>query len=202
MSGAPAGADRPPCGRGAFPCLSSRASSASRGISNPEPRPFWLAEDFLGADHTKEFLSFEKQPSFFKGRNQSWFHPLRTPSRPGAAAPGPQRRAAISRWFLRIPSTGRAPPTASCSVLGYSFVIVLPFENNTGLCPRCHSGIPATQYNCHPERVKRAEGSPTFGRCHLRWQGLALGQTTRRNPCPLGDNLLFSKGETNRGFTL
>ena len=42
--------------------------------------------------------------------------------------------AAGSRWFLRIPSTGRAPPTASCSVLRYSFVIVLPFENK----PKCH----------------------------------------------------------------
>ena len=36
----------------------------------------------------------------------------------------------------------------------------------------------------------------------LRPRGLSLGQTTRRNFCPLGDNLLFSKGETNRGFTL
>ena len=48
-----------------------------------------MVKPCLGADHTKESLSFEKQPSFFKGRNQSWFHPLRTPSRPGAAAPGP-----------------------------------------------------------------------------------------------------------------
>ena len=64
---------------------------ATHGISIPEPLLLWMAGFFLGADHTKEFLSFEKQPSFFKGRNQSWFHPLRTPSRPGAAAPGPHR---------------------------------------------------------------------------------------------------------------
>ena len=54
-----------------------------------EPQPPGMAGPFLGVDDTKEFLSFERQPSFFKGRNQSWFHPLRTPSRPGAAAPGP-----------------------------------------------------------------------------------------------------------------
>ena len=77
--------------RGVLPCLSSRASGTSRGISNSEPLPSCGKGTCLGADHTKEFLSFGKQPSFFKGRNQSWFHPLRTPSRPGAAAPGPHR---------------------------------------------------------------------------------------------------------------
>ena len=73
---------------GGSPCLSSRASSASRGISNFRPLPLGMVEPCLGAINTKESLSFGKQPSLFKGRNQSWFHPLRTPSRPGAAAPG------------------------------------------------------------------------------------------------------------------
>ena len=81
----------PPRNPGGPPCLSSRRSRAAAigGISNPEPLLSWKVKPCLGADHTKESLSFAKQPSPFKGRNQSWFHPLRTPSRPGAAAPGP-----------------------------------------------------------------------------------------------------------------
>ena len=76
-------------GRGAVVGLSSRASAASRGIVGPEFQPPGIAGPCLGADNTKESLSFRRQPSLFKGRNQSWFHPLRTPSRPGAPAPGP-----------------------------------------------------------------------------------------------------------------
>ena len=77
-----------------YNCHPDGAAAAIGGISNSEPLPLEMAKPCLGADHTKESLSFGKQPSLFKGRNQSWFHPLRTPSRPGAAAPGPQRRAA------------------------------------------------------------------------------------------------------------
>ena len=99
-------------------CHPTEPRSGDPRISNPEPLLSGGKGTCLGADHTKESLSFSKQPSPFKGRNQSWFHPLRTPSRPGAAAPGPRRGAASSRWPFRIPSTGPAPPTASCSVLG------------------------------------------------------------------------------------
>ena len=38
----------------------------------------------------------------------------------------------------------------------------------------CHLGIPATDPNCHPERVERAEGSPCWTRCRLGGKGLAL----------------------------
>ena len=100
-------------------CHPDGARRATHGISNPEPLPSGGKGICLGVDHTKESLSFGRQPSLFKGRNQSWFHPLRTPSRPGAAAPGPQRGAANRRRFLRIPSTGRDAPTASCSVLPF-----------------------------------------------------------------------------------
>ena len=52
------------------------------------------------------------------------------------------------------------------------------------------------------EPAGRLEGSPTRNRCRLGGKGLALAQTTRRNFCPLRNNLRLSKGETNRGFTL
>ena len=101
-------------GRGVLPCLSSRASETSRGISNPEPLLPWMAGPCLGADHTKESLSFAKQPSPFKGRNQSWFHPLRTPSRPGAAAPGPHggQRAIGGFFAYHLPAARHRPPAA------------------------------------------------------------------------------------------
>ena len=113
---------------GGLPCLSSRASGTSRGISNPEPLPLWKVEPCLGADHTKEFLSFEKQPSFFKGRNQSWFHPLRTPSRPGAAAPGPRRGqwAVVGFSANQRPAAMHRPPAAR---FRDSFAIVSLFES-------------------------------------------------------------------------
>ena len=110
----PAPPGLPPCGRGAVLGLSSRASSASRGISNFRPLPLEMVKPCPGADHTKEFLSFEKQPSLFKGRNQSWFHPLRTPSRPGAAAPGPHggQRAVGGAFACHLPAAMHQPPAA------------------------------------------------------------------------------------------
>ena len=113
---------------GGPPCLSSRASETSRGISNPEPLPSCGKGTCLGADHTKEFLSFEKQPSPFKGRNQSWFHPLRTPSRPGAAAPGPHGGlgAVVGAFACHLPAAMHRPPAAR---FRDSFVIVSLFES-------------------------------------------------------------------------
>ena len=101
-------------------CISTELPQAAiGGISNSESQPPAKTKPCLGADHTKGFLSFEKQPSPFKGRNQSWFHPLKTPSRPGAAGPWTPWGAAVNRRFLRMPSTGRDAPTASCSVMRY-----------------------------------------------------------------------------------
>ena len=74
----------------------------------------WMAGPCLGAINTKESLSFEKQPSPFKGRNQSWFHPLRTPSRPGAAAPGPHGGLGtiVSSFAYYLPAATHRPPAA------------------------------------------------------------------------------------------
>ena len=118
----------------------------------------------LGADHTKEFLSFGRQPSLFKGRNQSWFHPLRTPSRPGAAAPGPHggQRAGEGAFACHRPAAMHRPPAAR---FRDSFVIVSRFESKAGLCPRCHARIPAAHLICHPSSVEprdRGPGIATF----------------------------------------
>ena len=114
-------------------CLSSRASAASRGISNPEPLPSCGKGTCLGADDTKEFLSFGKQPSLFKGRNQSWFHPLRTPSRPGAAAPGPHGGlgAIVGAFACHLPAAMHRPPAAR---FYHPIVFVLFFENKAKFC--------------------------------------------------------------------
>ena len=110
-----------------------------------------MAGPCLGADHTKEFLSFEKQPSLFKGRNQSWFHPLRTPSRPGAAAPGPQWRAAGSRWFSS--HTIDRPRCTDRQLLGFAILLasydVLRTTQGCALVVTPESRRP-TPY-CHPD---------------------------------------------------
>ena len=94
-----------------------------------------MAKPCLGADHTKESLSFGRQPSFFKGRNQSWFHPLRTPSRPGAAAPGPHGGlgAIASAFACHLPAAMHRPPAAR---FYHPIVFVLFFENKAGVCFR------------------------------------------------------------------
>ena len=66
----------------------------------------------LGADHTKEFLSFGRQPSFFKGPKPIVVSPFENPFPTRGCGPWTPRGAADSRWFLRIPSTGRDAPTA------------------------------------------------------------------------------------------
>ena len=118
---------RPKSRRAIQPRSSPPVIPATHGISIPEPLLLWMAGFFLGADHTKEFLSFGRQPSFFKGRNQSWFHPLRTPSRPGAAAPGPHRgwgqAGGLSHAIDRLRPTDRqllgvGVLLTSCGVLG------------------------------------------------------------------------------------
>ena len=116
-------------------CHPDGARRAIGGISNPEPLLPWKAEPCLGADHTKESLSFERQPSLFKGRNQSWFHPLRTPSRPGAAAPGPHggQRAGGGAFAYHLPAAMHRPPAARCY---HPIVFVLLFENKAGFCLR------------------------------------------------------------------
>ena len=45
--------------------------------------------------------------------------PFENPFPTRGRGPWTPRGAAVSRWFLRIPSTGRDAPTASCSVLGF-----------------------------------------------------------------------------------
>ena len=45
--------------------------------------------------------------------------PFENPFPTRGRGPWTPRGAAGSRWFLRMPSTGRAAPTASCSVLRY-----------------------------------------------------------------------------------
>ena len=127
-----------------------------------------VAGPCLGAAYTKESLSLGRQPSLFKGRNQSWFHPLRTPSRPGAPAPGPQRGAGNNRWPFRIPSTGRDAPTASCSVLRYSFVIVSRFESRARTFPprrqRFQHGDPSARKLARDDRSGKAPRPQGFTR--------------------------------------
>ena len=184
------------------PQLSSRRSCRRQRLEGSPTRNrchFWMVQPCPGADDTKESLSFERQPSLFKGRNQSWFHPLRTPSRPGAAAPGPHggQRAVEGAFVYHLPAAPHRPPAARCwDTLLSSYDVLRTTQGPF------HQGIPATQYNCHPERAERVEGSPTRNRCLLAGRESSLESSTRRNPCPLRDNLLFSKGETNRGFTL
>ena len=94
----------------------------------------------LGSVYTKESLSFGKQPSPFKGRNQSWFHPLRTPSRPGAAAPGPQggQRAVVGFSACHRPAAMHRPPAAR---FYHPIVFVLFFENKEKFCLRWWLGF-------------------------------------------------------------
>ena len=94
-----------------------------------------MVEPCLGAINTKESLSFGKQPSLFKGRNQSWFHPLRTPSRPGAAAPGPHGGlgAVVSAFAYPLPAALHRPPAAR---FYHSVVIVSRFGSKAGFCFR------------------------------------------------------------------
>ena len=62
--------------------------------------------------------------------------PFENPFPTRGRGPWTPRGAAGSRWFLRMPSTGRDAPTASCSVMGYSFVIVSLFESRARFLPR------------------------------------------------------------------
>ena len=112
--------------------------------------------------------------------------------------------AAGNRWFFRIPSTGRDAPTASCSVLRYYFSSYDVLRTTQGPTIQGGSGSsmeipPIAAYGssvgmtvkvdrrdskvaaaagpcliCHPERVKRVEGSPTRNPSHQRKQTPAL----------------------------
>ena len=116
-------------------CHPDGARRAIGGISNSEPLPLEMVKPCPGADDTKESLSFGRQPSPFKGRNQSWFHPLRTPSQPGAAAPGPHggQRAVVTPFAYHLPAAMHRPPAARCC---HPIVFVLLFENKAGVCFR------------------------------------------------------------------
>ena len=60
---------QPPCGRGVFPLsiIPTEPRSGDPRDLHPGTSTAWMAGPFLGAVYTKESLSFEKQPSPFKG---------------------------------------------------------------------------------------------------------------------------------------
>ena len=130
-----------------------------------------MAGPCLGADHTKESLSFGRQPSSFKGRNQSWFHPLRTPSRPGAAAPGPHGGlgAGVGFFAYHLPAAMHRPPAAR---FYHSVGIVSRFGDKTGFCFRWWLGFRVGDPSNRPsgsvgmtDRVSRRDS-----KVRQRWQ--------------------------------
>ena len=124
--------------------------------------------------------------------------PFENPFPTRGRGPWTPRGAAGRRWFLRMPSTGRDAPTASCSVLGFCWHRVA-FWGQGGVLFSLVAGIPGWRslqsplrgsvgmtviWNrrdssvaaaagpcpiCHPERAARAEGSPCWNRCRLGW---------------------------------
>ena len=111
------------------------------GISNPKPLLSKMAGAGLGVDYTKEFLSFGRQPSLFKGRNQSWFHPLRTPSRPSwprPLDPDGGQRAVGGAFAYHLPAALHRPPAAR---FWGSVDVVSRFGDKAGFCFRWWLGF-------------------------------------------------------------